>query len=119
MCLITLLSLLTLPDIDGPELEIPYLDKIGHFGIYMLAALFGCLFLKERTRGKMTLIKAILIIGVLLTFYGIILEAIQYKYTQHRTGEIFDAIANTAGILVGIGVVKTLFSKASRLNWED
>jgi hypothetical protein len=37
-----------------------------------------------------------------LTFYGIILEALQGTLTNYRTSDLYDAIANFLGVILGI-----------------
>jgi VanZ family protein len=45
---------------------------------------------------------SLFLIGLLPLFYGILMEILQATLTVSRTGSVFDAMANGAGILVSI-----------------
>ena len=81
---------------------IPYIDKIGHFGMY---AIWTFLFLRAlSTSDGMTLKKAFwmtLIIGILT---GIVLEYGQYFMGQGRSFELADMAASAFGALIGLEV---------------
>lgn len=118
MALITLLSLITFPEDDGPKIEIPNLDKAVHFTFYFVAALLGCLFVRERTSGRVRLNKAILIISIAVILYGIIIEVLQSTYTTERTGDFYDVVANSIGAFAGAYIIKRLFSGKRQLKWK-
>ena len=98
MTFIALLSLFSLPgDDDVPKLDIPNADKVVHFLFYFVAAILGCFFLRERTRGALNRKRAILIVGVSVIIYGTIIEVLQEVITLDRNGDIYDALANCCG----------------------
>jgi hypothetical protein len=97
--IILFLSLTGSDSFDGVRLiNIPYFDKIAHFGMYFtfMSALFF------ETRNKKRSLKSGFILSVIPFIYGISMEICQELFTVSRTGSIFDVIFNSAGILVSI-----------------
>jgi len=119
MVLITLLSLFSFSDVDKSRIEIPHLDKIVHFVFYFVAALLGCFFMRELTKGRMNIKKAIAIIIVLVIVYGIVIEVLQGAYTTQRSGEFYDVLANSLGAFAGAAVIYYLFSGKTQLKWNN
>ncbi|MGW9685276.1 VanZ family protein [Flagellimonas sp. 2504JD1-5] len=105
-------------DLDTGNLNIPYADKVTHFTFYMIFALLGCLFLRERTKGSMKLGKAAILIGFVAVFYGMLIEVLQYTLTTDRMAEFGDVLANTLGAIVGVSLIKWYFSKERPLKWK-
>jgi VanZ family protein len=119
MTLITLLSLFSIPaDDDVPKFHFPYADKLVHFTFYFVAAILGCLFLRERFRGDLKRNIAITITAITVIIYGIIIEVIQGVFTVDRTGDIYDALANCFGAFCGALTIKLLFSGKRQLKWK-
>ncbi|MBT8184796.1 MAG: VanZ family protein [Eudoraea sp.] len=119
MTFVTLLSLFSLPgDKDVPEFNIPYGDKLVHFTFYFVAAILGCLFLRERTNGGLKPGIAIIIIAISVIIYGTIIEVIQAVFTVDRTGDMNDALANCLGAFCGAVTIKLLFSGKRQLKWK-
>jgi len=81
-----------------PIINIPNIDKIIHFGMYF--GLTSVLILENRKalRGAYSLI----LIAFIALFYGILIEFMQAAFTVTRTGNIYDALADLAGILASI-----------------
>ncbi len=73
-------------------------DKYLHFIAYFGLSLMWYFALKDRLNQK--IFKIFVPLG--LIFYGIILEGLQSGLTTYRTGDIYDAIANTAGVIVAL-----------------
>ena len=78
-------------------------DKYLHFIAYFGLSLMWYFALKDRINKKIFKI----FVPLCLIFYGIILEGLQSGLTTYRTGDIYDAIANTAGVIVAL----VLFNK--------
>ena len=78
-------------------------DKYLHFIAYFGLSLMWYFALKDRINKKYFKI----FVPLCLIFYGIILEGLQSGLTTYRTGDIYDAIANTAGVIVAL----VLFNK--------
>ncbi|MFZ0473283.1 MAG: VanZ family protein [Bacteroidales bacterium] len=96
--------------IPGRMLDIPYLDKLGHFGMY---AFFSAILLLDschwRVDGKFHYL--ILLIPL---FFGALMEILQMTLTATRKAEEVDLLANMGGIAAGAllaYIVKKLIAK--------
>ena len=89
--------------------NIPYGDKVVHFTFYFVAAVLGSLFFIETKEVKSVLIKNLKILALSLIFFGIIIEVIQEGMTINRSGDMFDALANSLGVIFGIIGIFTKF----------
>lgn len=118
MAVITLLSLFSFSGDDSPQIKIPHLDKAVHFTFYFIAALLGCLFLRERTKGNLKRNKTIVIMTVFVVIYGIIIEVIQSNFTEQRTGDFYDGLFNSIGAVTGAYIIYRLFSGKTQLKWK-
>ena len=79
-------------------INIPNFDKIVHFVMYFVL-MFVITFENRKTiKGPVNLI----FIGLIPFFYGILLEILQSFLTVNRTGSIYDALSDIAGIMVSI-----------------
>lgn len=105
-------------ELDTGSLNIPYADKITHFIFYMGFAFAGCLCLRERTMGKLSLRKTLTIVLFFAILYGILIEILQYTITTDRMAELGDVLANTLGAFAGIGLIRWVFSKKNPLKWK-
>jgi VanZ family protein len=81
-----------------PEFDIPYIDKIVHFLMYF--GLTSVMILEHHETVKK--FSSLLLLGLFPFFYGILMEILQSNLTSDRTGDIFDAVSNTSGIIVSI-----------------
>lgn len=84
-------------------------DKFLHILAYFVLSSIWYFSLKEKIKKpsfKYTLI-------VCMIIYGIILELLQGGMTTYRTGDFYDVIANTIGIILA----SLLFNKL--INWFD
>ncbi len=79
-----------------PFLNIPYLDKIIHFLMY-----FGLmLVILYENKNSVNRTRQLLITATIPFLYGILMEILQFAFTDTRSGSIIDIISNSAGILV-------------------
>jgi len=92
------------PGEDLPAIN--YNDKIAHFAAYFLLALSACA-LALPTRKLHSLL-----LGIVL--YGIVIEACQGLLIPGRHASLFDAIANTFGVIAAIAVYR--YRKSRRLH---
>jgi VanZ family protein len=119
MVLVTLLSLFSFSGMDVPKVDVPNMDKAVHFVFYFGAALLGTLGLRERTQGKISLLRTLGLVFFSVVIYGIIIEVLQSRLTEDRTGDFFDVVANTTGALVGAAGIKMLYSGKRQLKWKN
>ncbi len=87
------------------------MDKVVHFIFYFVAAVLGSMFFIETKEVKSVLIKYLKILALSLIFFGIIIEVIQGAMTVNRSGEVFDALANSIGVILGIIIIFTQFQR--------
>ena len=109
MVFVTFSSLYSFEDAELSSVNIPYGDKVVHFIFYFVAAVLGSLFFIETKEVKSVLIKNLKILALLLIFFGIIIEVIQEGMTINRSGDVFDALANSLGVILGIIGIFTKF----------
>jgi VanZ family protein len=81
-------------------INIPFLDKIVHFGMYF--GLMSVIILENRKTIKSN--RQLFIVSLIPLFYGILMEILQATLTTTRTGSFFDAFFDLAGILVSIAL---------------
>ena len=81
-----------------PIINIPYIDKIVHFGMYF--GLMSVLILENRKSLRGTY--SLFLIALIALSYGIVIEFMQSALTVTRTGNVYDALADFTGILVSI-----------------
>ncbi len=110
MVFVTFSSLYSFSDVDTSGINIPYLDKMVHFVFYFGASVLGILAIQEKTT-SIPMKKGLFIAVGFSILFGIIIEAIQYKFTVARHGDIYDVVANSLGAIVAAWVFKRFFSK--------
>lgn len=93
--IIAVLSLSAVPKLN---LAIKSGDKYLHFLAYLGLSILWYFALKDKINKK--LFKILVPLG--LIFYGIILEGLQSGLTTYRTGDVYDALANATGVIVGL-----------------
>ena len=89
---------------SGIDLDIPFLDKIVHFGMYLILGALATFELRRITTYYYKYIVKLLIICVL---YGIFIEVVQY-FLPWRGFEFADMIADGLGAAAGIYGIKCL-----------
>ncbi|WP_420909552.1 VanZ family protein [Eudoraea chungangensis] len=116
MFLITVLSLFSFREMDNSNLNLPNLDKAVHFCFYFVASFLCFLsYLSRKTYNSLKGDRNILYISICLVFYGILIEIIQYKFIPHRSGEMFDVLANSLGVIFGTAFAILIFYRKSQL----
>lgn len=80
-------------------------DKILH--ITATLVLFLCWYAYGRLVAlrRKRFLYVIAIISIITFVYGMIIEVLQGALTDYRTADVYDLLANSAGILIGILVV--------------
>ena len=95
---LTAISLTPMEGIHLPSFS--YADKIVHFFLYFFLTIFWLLAIPQLWYKKWRFI-------LLVILWGIAIEFIQKYFIPTRGGEVFDALANTLGVIAGI----TLFHR--------
>ncbi len=96
--------------VPGRMLDIPYLDKLGHFGMY---AFFSAILLLDSCHWEIEGKFHYLILLIPL-FFGALMEILQMTLTATRKAEEVDLLANMGGIAAGVllaSIVKKLIAK--------
>ena len=90
--------MMLMPTSGLPNIEIPYIDKLAHFGIYALFfLLWAFAFLKHLTKSKASIWGLFLA----LFFYGMVIELIQGRWIPDRSFDTMDMLANFIGLTIG------------------
>jgi VanZ family protein len=79
-------------------------DKYLHFIAYFGLSSIWYFALKDKIQKRLYNF----FVPLALIFYGIILEGLQSGITTYRTGDIYDALANTVGVIVSLVVFKRI-----------
>jgi VanZ family protein len=101
--LIGVLSLSAVPKLNI-GLGIKSGDKYLHFIAYFGLSTLWYFALKDKIQKRLYNF----FVPLALIFYGIILEGLQSGITTYRTGDIYDALANTVGVIVSLVVFKRI-----------
>jgi len=81
-----------------PQIEIPNIDKVIHFGFHFVFTILWFLYLKKRFNSSKNL--HLLIFTLIVSFvFGIAIELLQQYFTATRNADVFDILANTSGAL--------------------
>ncbi len=95
----------TLPSVDLPKTGVS--DKIEHFTAYMiLAVLFNFALMFQNKYPKLKKKAWLYTLIVILTYAG--LDEIHQLFIPGRDCDILDWLADTSGVLLGLGFVKIL-----------
>ena len=79
-------------------LNIPYIDTIGHFGLYFI--LMSVIILEHKKAFVNT--RQLILVALIPFFFGTLMELFQLILTSDRKGELLDAAANASGIVSSI-----------------
>ncbi|MDX9728714.1 MAG: VanZ family protein [Bacteroidales bacterium] len=84
--------------VPGRMLNIPYIDKMGHFAMY---AFFSAVLLLDSAKWR-TSSHFRYIILLIPVFFGAMMEIMQMTLTTSRKAETIDLLANIGGVTAGI-----------------
>ena len=100
---IAYLSFATSDNFRQVNLSIPHLDKMVHFIMFLiLGVLVAAIIYQKRKTFPPILFP---LIGIL---YGGLIEIIQFKFIDTRSGDLLDWFADIFGLVVGLFVFKYL-----------
>jgi VanZ family protein len=103
IAIIVTLSILYLSFVKMPSnnVGIAHLDKLQHcFAYFILSSSWLLVFYKKKK-----------IIVACCILFGIIIEALQHKLTDYRTGDYLDVIANSTGVFLGLLILNQISKK--------
>lgn len=106
-----MLFLLFSPASTYPKVKffnIPHSDKIVHI------CMFAMLIFLFQVESRLQNLKFLLFYGILAIAFGAISELIQYAFITGRSGNIYDLLADAAGILCGILFYQYLWQRFFR-----
>ncbi len=83
---------------EVPLFDIPFLDKIVHFGMYFF--FMSVMIFEKRKTIKNT--PHLLLLSLIPISYGLLMEILQLTITESRSGDAFDFLSNAAGTLVSL-----------------
>jgi VanZ family protein len=89
---LTVLSLTPLNNVPLPEIQ--FGDKVVHFFLYFFLIIVWLLACQKLWQYKYYFITVIIL-------WGIIIEFLQEYFIAFRTGDIYDALANGVGAIIG------------------
>lgn len=97
------------------SVDIPILgyDKVLHALLYFALVILW-LFYFYVTKTLST--KKYFLVFLSCFFYGVLIEVLQHVLTQDRTADVFDVLANTLGLLLGLLTFKQLIKFRSKAN---
>ena len=80
----------------APLVNIPFMDKIVHFGMYFL--MMSVIIIEHRKNLMHS--RNLFLLALIPLSYGILMEILQSTLTITRSGDFYDALADAAGIIV-------------------
>lgn len=92
----SLISTNAIPKVDF-EISDKTIHTTAYFFLFVVWAIYATLSIYKASKAKI-----ILLTSVLIFIYGIIIEVIQENFVPTRQADLFDVLANTIGILLGI-----------------
>lgn len=99
-----------LPSSDLPSnsffSQIPYFDKIVHCGLYFVFTILLASGFTKQYQGERA--KAYLVSGLIAFSIGAMIEFIQTMMHMGRSGDFYDAVANTTGIVLALILFKPI-----------
>ncbi|MEM7187015.1 MAG: VanZ family protein [Bacteroidota bacterium] len=81
-----------------PDIEVPFLDKAGHVGLFAFLVLLWTMYIWVQTNGRLHRLGWVALCAFI---YGIVIEALQELFFEPRTADIWDVVANFVGIALG------------------
>ncbi|MBN2742886.1 MAG: VanZ family protein [Marinilabiliaceae bacterium] len=100
--LITMVSLMNFQNIEPDKIpNIPHLDKVVHFGMY-LTLTFTFMWENYCRHQYHFILSRFIIIIIAVVAMGVMIEWLQANFTVSRSGSVGDAMANSAGLMMGM-----------------
>ncbi|WP_405216812.1 VanZ family protein [Agrococcus sp. Ld7] len=103
LALLVQLSVLYAPSTPDGTPQVPGLDKLVHAAVFLLPALFGTLADIRPLR-----------LAVVLVAHAVASELVQHLLLPERSGDMRDAVADIAGVALGLAVGTALVQRSRR-----
>lgn len=97
------IAVLSLAKMEGVESSVFNYDKFLHAFAYCTLSFFWLSAINKTGQ--------IILVSIICVIYGIIIEILQMVLTNYRSGDLYDALANTSGVLIGYFLYQTLAKK--------
>ncbi|HEY8404483.1 MAG TPA: VanZ family protein [Flavobacteriales bacterium] len=91
---------------DEPLLQIPHADKLVHFSLFAVMSFLAGRCYTTISASKITF-SAFVVVLICCAVYGALLEWIQAYLTTERSGDIWDWMADLAGIITGLIIARS------------
>jgi VanZ family protein len=95
-----------MPSSNVPKVDVS--DKWVHFVFYAIFSFLLYFPLKTYTINRTIVVSKWLLVLIVSTTIGILVEVIQHNFIEGRYGEGLDVLANTLGVITALIVVKTI-----------
>lgn len=95
-----------------PLFNFPYMDKIIHMFLYFILSITILASLIRSSKTKKT--DHIIITFIWVVSYGMLMEVFQFYFTQTRSAEILDILANTIGCIFAM----LFYSNIKKSRWK-
>lgn len=95
-----------MPSSNVPKVDVS--DKWVHFVFYAIFSFLLYFPLKVYTINRTIVVSKWLLVLIVSTTIGILVEVIQHNFIEGRYGEGLDVLANTLGVITALIVVKTI-----------
>ncbi len=93
-------------------------DKIIHTTAYFIFCSLWIIFLYYKGLKKRPLNTVLWISALWSLFFGMVIEILQYDLTTYRTGDYYDMIANSTGVLLSVICAIALRRKLKNIKLE-
>ena len=90
------------------QIKIPNIDKLVHFVLYTTLSFLWMWGLVKKNKPN-SFFKYAVLIFIIGSSFGVLIEFLQENFTQTRSAEILDVVCNCIGILTGI-ILKKIIS---------
>ncbi len=88
----------SVPGTDLPQVDIEWIDKFAHFGLF---AVLAWLWLDALST---PLGRRVILVVLLGSLFGVLTEFYQWILPWERTPDVLDAVSNSAGLVAGSGL---------------
>ena len=89
------------PATEIPQTNIPLADKLAHLLIYSLLSFNWLWFYYVYDKYHIS-VKVVFVILVVCFLYGLFIETLQHYFTESRTFDLYDIVANEVGCMIGL-----------------